>query len=354
MNTERAASGDRITLGVVIINYNYARYIQQTIESVLNQTSPFDDFCVVDDGSTDNSLQQIEPYTNRLKLIRNANGGPLTATKAGIQVLTTDYIYILDADDLISPQFAERIRPYLLSRPVKLQCQLSSVDSEGNSLDNVFPSYPLGYNAQNMIEDNETIGFYMCPPTAANIYRSDYLRQIDLSGVDPLECFDGVVAMIAPYFGEVVTISEPLAYYRLHNTNRSSVGRATLQTLTKELGRFHRRWRDGCRLLNREHPPFQEDPLYVLERRLMVAGLAGESPGLSIVRAFQRRIGKTHFPRQHKALLIFWSTLFLLPSASLRQYLVTSRRTAKDRPRLLKRLLHFLRPKLKTVPVQIN
>jgi glycosyltransferase involved in cell wall biosynthesis len=354
MNTERPASEARLTLGVVIINYNYARYLRQTIESVLSQTSPFDDFCVVDDGSTDNSLQVIEPYKGRLKLIPQANGGPLTATKAGIQVLTTDYVYILDADDFISPQFVERIRPYLLSRPTKLQCQLVGVDAEGHPVGSIFPNYPPDYNAQRMIEDNETIGFYICPPTAANIYRSDYLRQIDLSGVDPLECFDGLVAMIAPYFGDVVTIAEPLAYYRLHNMNRSAVGRATLQTMTKELARFHRRWRDGCRLLGREHPPFTEDPLYVLERRLMVAGLAGESPGLSIVRAFQRRIRKTHFPRQHKVLLVCWATLFLLPSSALRQYLVTSRRTAKDRPRILKRVLQFVRPKPKLTPPQID
>jgi glycosyltransferase involved in cell wall biosynthesis len=347
MNTERRPNEPRLTLGVVILNYNYAGYIRRTIESVLGQTLPFDEFCVVDDGSTDNSLEVIEPYTPRLKLIRKANGGRMTATRAGIEALTTDYVYILDADDFISPQFVERIRPHLLSRPAKLQSQLAVVDSEGKPMGSVFPSYPPDYDAQCMIEDNEAIGFYICPPTSANIYRRDYLQQIDLSSLDPHEPLDGVGALIAPYFGPVVSIAEPLAYYRVHSNNFSSAGKPTQQIMTREVERFHRRWQAACRLLATEHPPFKEDPLFVLERRLMIAGLAGENPGPSIVRSFQRGIARTHHPFRNKAVLFVWSALFLLPSAALRRYLVYSRRSAKDRPRILKRLLQFLRPKVK-------
>lgn len=347
MNTERPVNEAVLTLGVVIVNYNYACYLRHTIESVLNQTSPFDEFCVVDDGSTDNSLEVLEPYTPRLKLIRKPNGGRMTATLAGIEALSTDYVYILDADDFISPQFVEHIRPHLLSRPAKLQCQLTAVDGEGKPIDSIFPSYPPGYDAQSMIEDNEAIGFYICPPTSANIYRRDYLQQIDLSSLDPQEPLDGVGALIAPYFGPVVSISEPLAYYRIHGNNFSLAGNPTPQIMTREVERFNRRWQAACRLLAKEHPPFKEEPLFVLERRLMIAGLAGENPGHSNVRSFQRRIARTHHPLRHKVLLFVWAGLFLVPSSTLRNYLVYSRRSAKDRPRILKRLLQFLRPRVK-------
>lgn len=347
MNAERPVKEVCLTLGVIILNYNYACYIRHTIETVLGQTLPFDQFCVVDDGSTDNSLEIIESYISQLKLIRKANGGRMTATLAGIEALTTDYIYILDADDFIAPQFVERIRPHLLSRPAKIQCQLSGVDNEGTSIDSIFPTYPPDYDAKCMIEDNEAIGFYICPPTSANIYRRDYLQQIDLPSLDPHEPLDGVGAMIAPYFGPVVSIAEPLAYYRVHGNNFSSAGNPTPQIMTREMERFNRRWQAACRLLAQEHPPFKGEPLFVLERRLMIAGLAGENPGRSIVRNFQQRISRTHHPLRHKILLFVWAALFLLPSAALRRYLVYSRRSAKDRPRMLKRLLHFLRPKVR-------
>jgi glycosyltransferase involved in cell wall biosynthesis len=351
MHIERLANEPRLTLGVIIINYNYARYIGHTIESVLNQSSPFDEFCVVDDGSTDESLKVIEPYAPQFKLIRKANGGRMTATLAGIEALSTDYVYILDADDFLLPQFVERIRPHLLSLPAKLQCQLVGVDSEGKPIDSIFPSYPPNYDASSMIEDNEAIGFYICPPTSANIYRRDYLQQLDLGSLDPHEPLDGVGALIAPYFGPVVTIAEPLAYYRVHSNNFSSVGKPTPQIMTREVERFNRRWQAACRLLAKEHPPFKEEPLFVLERRLMMAGLAGENPGQSIVRSFQRRIARTHHPIRHKTLLFVWAALFLLPSAAFRRYLVYSRRSAKDRPRILKRLLQFLRQNVKPAKV---
>ena len=72
------------TIAAVIPNYNYARFLPYALDSVLAQTSPFDEIIVVDDGSIDNSLEVLARYDGRIKVISIPNGGQLGAVRAGI------------------------------------------------------------------------------------------------------------------------------------------------------------------------------------------------------------------------------------------------------------------------------
>jgi glycosyltransferase involved in cell wall biosynthesis len=90
-------------ISVIIPNFNYARYVNQTIESVLKQTYTNLECIVVDDGSTDNSAEVINAYVNkdnRVKLIAKTNGGLSSSRNEGIKVAKGQYIAFLDSDDL--------------------------------------------------------------------------------------------------------------------------------------------------------------------------------------------------------------------------------------------------------------
>ena len=62
-------------ISVIIPNYNYGRFIGAAIESALSQTLPPVEIIVVDDGSTDNSVEVVEYFGGKVKLIRQQNGG---------------------------------------------------------------------------------------------------------------------------------------------------------------------------------------------------------------------------------------------------------------------------------------
>lgn len=90
--------------------YNGAKYVSETIESVLKQTYPHWEMIIVDDGSKDNSAEIIREYVtkdDRIQLIQQPNGGSASARNNGIRRANGRYIALLDADDLWEPTFLE-------------------------------------------------------------------------------------------------------------------------------------------------------------------------------------------------------------------------------------------------------
>lgn len=95
---------------VVIPLYNKANYIESTIRSVLDQTCDDYELIVVDDGSSDNSLELARKYeSDRVRVIAQANQGVSVARNTGIENARGTFIAFLDADDQWEPQYLETI-----------------------------------------------------------------------------------------------------------------------------------------------------------------------------------------------------------------------------------------------------
>lgn len=95
---------------VVIPLYNKANYIENTIRSVLDQTCDDYELIVVDDGSSDNSLELARKYeSDRVRVIAQANQGVSVARNTGIENARGTFIAFLDADDQWEPQYLQNI-----------------------------------------------------------------------------------------------------------------------------------------------------------------------------------------------------------------------------------------------------
>ena len=97
-------------ISIVMASYNYAPIIGEAIESVINQTYKDWELIIVDDGSTDNSVEVIKRYLsdNRIKLyINEKNLGLAKTVRKGIQYSTSDWIAFLESDDKFFPNALE-------------------------------------------------------------------------------------------------------------------------------------------------------------------------------------------------------------------------------------------------------
>ncbi len=94
------------TISIVIPCYNQARYLQDAIDSVLAQMRPADEIIVVDDGSTDQTVDVVQ-RNSKVRLIRQENHGLAAARNAGWRASTSDLLVFLDADDLLLPAMLE-------------------------------------------------------------------------------------------------------------------------------------------------------------------------------------------------------------------------------------------------------
>jgi glycosyltransferase involved in cell wall biosynthesis len=332
------------TIAAVIINYNYAPYVADAIESVLRQRPAFDEIIVIDDGSTDHSLEVIRPYTDRLKLITKPNGGQMTASIIGINEASSEYIYILDADDFVLDCFLSNVLPAITSLPVKAQFQLMGIGKDKRSLGSLFPAYPAGYDDAAMREDNRTVGFYTTPPTSGNVYRRETLAALDLTilpGNDPI---DGAPNLAMPYLGKVVSTNVPVACYRVHGSN--AWGKFTSPDCARlewEMEWLHQHWRAVCRLIGLSNPPFgMDEPLALRQLKLMNAALGDGSRLCVLVYRYICRLPDSHMKWSHKIALTLWAVTLLTPGRRLRKKLVFARRSPVNRPRLLQRVVRVL------------
>lgn len=111
-----ARGRNRPAVSVILPCYNYGHLIGATIQSLQTQTFTNWECVVVDDGSNDNTIDVVEGFAytdNRIKVVRQENGGLAAARNTGLWQITGRYVQFLDADDLLEPLKFERQVEYL-------------------------------------------------------------------------------------------------------------------------------------------------------------------------------------------------------------------------------------------------
>lgn len=105
----------------LINNYNYGKFILESVQSVLNQTVSFDEIIIVDDCSTDDSIDIIKnnfsDYPQIKLVLKPQNEGQLSAFNEGYLASTGDLIFFLDSDDIYQPTYLEEALNFYKQHP---------------------------------------------------------------------------------------------------------------------------------------------------------------------------------------------------------------------------------------------
>jgi glycosyltransferase involved in cell wall biosynthesis len=123
-------------ISVIMSVYNGSRYLNESIESIHNQTFTDWEFIIINDGSTDNSesiLQAWQKRDERIKLISRGHKGLTISLNEGLSYAQGEYIARMDADDIALPdRFAKQVA-FLDENPdhVAVGCRMLVIDPEG-------------------------------------------------------------------------------------------------------------------------------------------------------------------------------------------------------------------------------
>ena len=124
-------------ISVIIPSYNHAAYIGDAVESVISQSCTDFELIVVDDGSTDNSLEVLSGFSDpRLRVLTQPNQGAHAAINRGLREATGEYLAILNSDDLYHPlRLAKMLEVLKADRQVGLVgSYIDIIDRDGKSL----------------------------------------------------------------------------------------------------------------------------------------------------------------------------------------------------------------------------
>jgi glycosyltransferase involved in cell wall biosynthesis len=210
---------------IVIVNYNYERFIAAAIDSALEQSYTPLEVIVVDDGSTDGSREIIAAYGKRVRVILQENAGQGAVYNAGWLAARGAFVLFLDSDDVLAKEAMQKVvEAFQHSNAVKVQFYLRQVDRDLKPLGYLLPSY--GFPSMAPRKQIAAYGYYASPPASGNAYRQSFLDEI--MPIADAELYrhapDGYTTGLAGMAGTVVSIAEILGFYRIHGDNYGGEG----------------------------------------------------------------------------------------------------------------------------------
>ncbi len=226
---------DTPSITVLMSVYNSARWLSESIRSVLDQTFRDFEFIIVDDGSTDNSLEILEQYKaqdSRLIIISKPNTGLADSLNQGIQKARGEWIARLDADDICETTRLEKQieRARSNSNFVFIGTGLTIINEVGSKLK--IYSYP----SQHKFLLRNLITARKFPAHSSAFYRTQVIR--DIGGYRlRLKCSqDNDLWLRLSEVGELTSLSQPLVQIRRHSEQISYSDSGKQQLLYARMG----------------------------------------------------------------------------------------------------------------------
>jgi glycosyltransferase involved in cell wall biosynthesis len=229
-------------ISVAMATYNGSKYIEQQLDSILRQNIEVVEIIIVDDKSSDSTLEIINKYQNQhqyIKLFVNTvNIGPSLTFKRAISECKGDYIALSDQDDIWEKDKLETSMKYMLKMkdqrsPCVVFTDLKVIDDSETIIQKSYWEYrridPFKVNFKNILFYNVITG---CT-TLINRSMAFELSKMPAEGV---LLHDHWIALVAYGLGEAIPVKIQPIKYRTHQNS------ATIKEHPTLLDRFHQIW----------------------------------------------------------------------------------------------------------------
>lgn len=227
----------RIT--VLMPVYNSERFLRESIESILDQTFQDFEFLIINDGSTDHSVDIIKSYKDsRIRLVHNSKNIKLIATlNKGIRLAHGEYIVRMDADDISMPDRLEKQFEYMQNNPdIGICGTWATTIGDNPGLIMKLPSDPQIIKCQLL--------FHCCIVHPSVIIRKGLLLKYKLKyDEEDLYAEDWALWIKSSFYFNLANIPQVLLKYRLNEGSISKKYRSEQmitenRIITKNIGYF--------------------------------------------------------------------------------------------------------------------
>jgi len=209
-------------VSVIMPCYNAAQHIREAIDSVLGQSWPNVELIIIDDGSTDESVEIIKSYGDQVTLLRQDNQGPFPARNNGLRKARGEYIAFIDADDWWQRDFLEKMITTLEKHHADLSyCGWQNVGKHANHDQ---PFIPAAYEKQDIV----AAFLHGCPwPIHAAVIKQSVVSAVHGFSEQHFSSMDyDFWLRILGHTNNIVLLPEVLAFYRWHGSGQISANKA--------------------------------------------------------------------------------------------------------------------------------
>ena len=233
-------SASSLQIDIVVANYNNGRFLDQLIQSVQSQTSPLWKLYIVDDSSTDESMEILQGISNpKIEVIRHlTNKGAAAAFRTGIQSGNNAIVTILGADDGVTPDFTEKV---LFAHQQHKEAALIYFQSyQCNELLEIEQLYPCTKPLNKNLPICDQL-YSICNPLT---FKRDFYNQTSGMSTTLKKAVDHDLILKLSEVGDISHQSVPLYLYRIHNNGiiqGQNENIAPLYSLLARITAFHRR-----------------------------------------------------------------------------------------------------------------
>jgi glycosyltransferase involved in cell wall biosynthesis len=289
-------------VSIVTPSFNQGRFIRQTIESVLSQDYPRIEYLVVDGGSTDETLEILRSYGDRLTWVSEPDRGQADAINKGWRGARGEILAYLNSDDFYLPGAVSRAVRFLSERPdlVAVYGEAWHSDETGH----VWERYPTeAFDRQRLKEI-----CYICQP--ATFLRRHAVARVGYLDESLRYCMDYDLWLRLLQVGPLGHLPEYLAVSRLYGDNKTMGQRVQVHVEIMDMLRRHQGFVDPAWIYGYAHAVlrgFEPRSSYVAEARFLL-GLFGIS--LREFIRYNRRLPLNEVPRWlrwlRRAGTMFW------------------------------------------------
>lgn len=208
-------------ISIITPSLNQGRFIRRTIESVLSQNYPNLEYLVMDGGSSDNTLDVLHSYSERVKWVSEYDGGQTHAINKGLRMAGGEIVSYLNADDLLLPGALFRVARAFMDNPNALwatgKCRIiNDDDREIRSWLTAYKNFWLHIHSHSTL----LVMDYISQP--ATFWRADALTRLGFLDESLYYVMDYEYWLRLYSESPPVFIPEYLAAFRLHLESKTS------------------------------------------------------------------------------------------------------------------------------------